>query len=77
MFRAKAEKVAEFEADKPRLKALLHALNANRLELKSEVARLQAAVAKGAANQGTVSASGATTGTFPKEQLTTHTYPRI
>jgi len=47
VFQANAAKVAEFEADKPRLKALLHALNQNRVELKKEVARLQAIVTKG------------------------------
>ena len=47
VFKANAAKVAEFEADKPRLKSLLQALNENRLGLKKEVARLQAIVAKG------------------------------
>ena len=47
VFSANAAKVAEFEADKPRLKSLLQALNENRLGLKKEVARLQAIVAKG------------------------------
>ena len=47
VFKANAATVAEFEADKPRLKSLLQALNENRLGLKKEVARLQAIVAKG------------------------------
>ena len=48
VFQAKAAQLADFEADKPRLKAFLNALNENRASLKKEVARLQAIVSKGA-----------------------------
>lgn len=47
VFRAKATQLAEFEADKPRLKSFLHALSENRAALKKDVARLQAIVNKG------------------------------
>lgn len=47
VFEAKAAQLADFEADKPRLKAFLHALDENRTALKKEVARLQAIVSKG------------------------------
>lgn len=51
VFEAKAAKVAEFEADKPRLKGLLGALGRHRQELQREVAELQATVNRGAASQ--------------------------
>ena len=47
VFQAKASQLAEFESDKPRLKAFLHALDENRVALKKEIARLQAIVNKG------------------------------
>ena len=52
VFQAGAARLAEFEADKPRLKAFLAALNAKRVELKKEVARLQNVVDKGKGGLG-------------------------
>lgn len=45
VFRANAAKLAEFEADKPRLKGFLNALNQQRVALKNEIAQLQARAA--------------------------------
>ena len=69
VFQAKAARLAEFEADKPRLKAFLNALTKQRVELKKEIVRLQAAVAGKGAGAGSGGQAGVGTGVTVLSQL--------
>ena len=69
VFQAKAARLAEFEADKPRLKAFLNALTKQRVELKKELVRLQAAVAGKGSAAGSGGQAGAGTGVTVLSQL--------